>query len=135
MYPNNGKKTPVGLRGYTLLEVLVALIVASLFLTIMSPAGLAAFRRIDFDAKKDRALFLAKSRLEWLSSHPSVSAGTTSGKDGNLIWEITVSDIHNSAPASGRIGMVLRRFSVRVRDSQSADPLVVASTQRMYMSQ
>ena len=122
-------------RGYTLLEVLVALITVSLFLTIMLPATLASLKRIELSSKKDRALFLAKSKIEWLSTLPGVDVGTAKGETDGLLWEVTVTDLSNISPAIGaNIGVSLRGLNVRVMEGKSASPLAVVSAQRLYVS-
>lgn len=115
-------------RGYTLVEVLVALIATSLFLTTVLPATLASLRRLEFSSKKDRALWLAIARIEALSARPDVPIGTTGGKTGDLSWEVIVTDAAKvtGAPA----GVSLRELKVRVTEDQ--DTLAVVTAQRIY---
>jgi len=115
-------------RGYTLLEVLVALIATSLFLTTMLPATLASLKRLEFSSKKDRALWLAIARIEALSARPDVPIGTTSGKTGDLSWEVIVADVAKVTGAP--VGVSLRELKVSVTADQ--DTLAVVTAQRIY---
>lgn len=121
-------------EGYTLLEVLVALIVTSLFLTMMMPATLGALKRTELDAKKDKALVLARSRMEWLAALPAVVTGVTQGNEGDLQWEITVTDMHvNRMADSDTSGLALKALKVRVMEPGNGPVLAAISAQRLYV--
>lgn len=117
-------------RGYTLLEVLVALIATSLFLTTMLPATLASLKRIEVSSKKDRALWLAIAKIEALSARPDVPVGTMSGKTGDLSWEVIVTDAGKATGAPA--GVSLRKLNVRVTTDQNT--LAAVSAQRIYLT-
>lgn len=122
-------------RGFTLLEVIVALVVTSLFLVMLMPAMLGGLNRVELDARKTRALHLARSKMEWVSSYPGIDPGATQGIEGEFAWEIMVDDIKvNKHEVSNGPGFTLRELTVRVMESRGRSALAEISAQRVYVS-
>lgn len=127
-------KSVIGLRqsAFTLLEVLVALVVSTLFLTMLLPVSHFSLRRIEHAADKSRALWLAKSRLEEISLQMKDADGPRKGQEGGLKWEIDVRDLPPET-ANDPPEILLREWRIRVIDDRSAGPLVELAMQRIYV--
>lgn len=120
-------------RGFTLLEVLVALIVISMFLGLLLPGAQMSAQRMQYAMLRSRASLLAKSQLETLYASHSVSPGVTTGNDEDLVWEVTVSN-GNETTAQGT-GFVLRDIRVKVMMLHETEPLMDVSAKRIYAAQ
>jgi len=92
-YHNRSKLQQGG--GFTLLEVLVALIIlglATVFLSTTISESLFRASKVDDD---DRATTLADSLLDQLGLDVPVQPGITSGLAGNLVWRLLVEPYPN----------------------------------------
>lgn len=118
---------------FTLLEVLVALMVTTLFLVTLSPVSYFALGRVSHATDKTRALFLARSKLEEASLQLKDSVGSRKGLEGGLTWELDVHDLHSSENDDASAGVLLREWRIRVIHERSAGPLADLAMQRIYI--
>ena len=102
-------------RGFTLVEVLVALVVTSLILAIVMNASLQAKARAVAALDKEEALILARGLIAERSVAP-FAAGARSGRSGSLEWRI-----EEEAIAGDRTRQfVLARIQASVRNEAGA---------------
>lgn len=78
--------TDTGSRGFTLVEVLVALVVTALLLGVIGNALANSGARVEDDRRRSAALLLAEAELALRSDAP-FAAGETVRRDGP--WRIT----------------------------------------------
>lgn len=124
-----------GEPGFTLLEVLVALVVTSIFLTLLLPISVSSVRRAEFSAIKNRAWFLAKSQLEDSSACKNTAIGLTKGREASLSWERAVDNGGGIRDTSVASGISLRTVRVRVSEGDDPSPLADISIQRLCIAQ
>ena len=102
-------------HGFTLVEVLVALVITSLILAIVMNASLQAKARAVAALDKEEALILARGLIAERSVAP-FAASTRSGKSGTLEWRI-----EEEAIAGDRTRQfVLARIRASVRNPAGA---------------
>lgn len=100
-------------RGFTLIEVLVALVLVSLLLGIVMNAALLAKERSNRAARKTEALTLAKD-LVINRAAEAVALGRAEGEQNRLRWQIQETPV-----ASDPRGLfVLTRIGAVVRDER-----------------
>ena len=100
-------------RGFTLVEVLVALVVTSLTIAIVMNAALQAKTRSVASLEKDQAVLLARSLIAGRAAtrfDPSPRAG----EEGGLRW--TISERPLATEPGGRFFLV--RIDVHVRNER-----------------
>jgi len=86
--------------GFTLLEVLVALVIAGLALAALFSGALAGLRSTQVSAHYQEALSRANSHLAEIGRNGALVAGEQSGDDGGgFAWRVRIAPI-TSAPAS-----------------------------------
>jgi prepilin-type N-terminal cleavage/methylation domain-containing protein len=76
-------------KGFTLVEILISLFILGLgiiFLFNLFPLGLQS---LIYAHKLNQVSFLAQKKLEAIKSQPTVEAGQSSGKEGDLNWQIS----------------------------------------------
>lgn len=99
-------------RGFTLLEVLVALAIAGLALAVMTDAVSGGFLSVRTAAGYQEALSRAKSHLASLGSDKVLQPGQADGEDGGgYHWRYSVSEIDRQA---GMPGLALYDIEVGV---------------------
>jgi general secretion pathway protein I len=104
-------------RGFTLLEVLVAFIIAALALGVLFEGGLSGLRAAQTAARYQEAVSRARSHLAALSAPGALVPGDLQGDDGGgYHWHVRVAPITTAAP-------------VRVGDAQST---VFATAATLY---
>jgi general secretion pathway protein I len=98
MGPRATKETPVashlsqtGERGFTLLEVLVALTILSISLGVLLAIFSQGLERAQDNAQADNARTLAQSLLAQTEAAPHPSFGDTNGMTNGLQWRVRVS--------------------------------------------
>ncbi|MEZ5708567.1 MAG: prepilin-type N-terminal cleavage/methylation domain-containing protein [Blastomonas sp.] len=74
-------------RGFTLVEVLVALLVAALILSVVMNGAVQTKARSSLLADQRAALSLAQNRMEMLIANPELIA-EAGGQDGEMGWRI-----------------------------------------------
>ncbi len=77
-------------RGFSLLEVLVAFVVLAVLGAALSRLFGGALNNIDSANAWGRALEVAQSQLTLASMEMPLRPGTTSGKDGEVKWEVVI---------------------------------------------
>ena len=85
-------------RGFTLLEVLIAFVIAALALGVLFDAGLSALRAARAASRYEQAIARARSHLA-LAVHASpLVAGDWQGDDGGgFIWHLSVTPLASTA--------------------------------------
>ena len=78
-------------NGFTLLEVLVALVILGLALMFLNSTVSNSLLRADRIEDEDRAVTLADNVLASLGRDLPLRTGTFEGKEGNLTWRLVVS--------------------------------------------
>lgn len=80
-------------RGFTLLEVIVAVVIAALCLAALSQVFATGVRAASTSSDYMRAMTLAQSLLAGVGVEKAASDGSESGtsSDGRLTWTVTIS--------------------------------------------
>lgn len=118
--------------GFTLLEVLVALIVVALCTTALLPPTVASARRADLALQQNRAMILARSQLDAFAAHPSTLIGVVGGNEGGLEWKIVASDPNSQrAWREDDFGVALRTLRITVVAMNDQVSLVDVSVTRL----
>ena len=90
-----------GEDGFTLLEVLVALVIALLAFAVIYRGGAEVLQTDQAASQTVTALAHAQSRLAALCRGGSISAGTDGGDDGNgYQWSATITNRGDQIPAT-----------------------------------
>jgi general secretion pathway protein I len=103
-------------RGFTLLEVLIAFVIAALALGVMFEAAVGALHASHTAAQYDEAVTRARSRLAMATSGGALMPGDWTGDDGGgYRWHLHIAPIASSTPNPG-VGspMPLALYSVSV---------------------
>jgi len=79
-------------RGFTLIEVLVALVVTSMLLAIVMNAALSAKARVKASGEEQEAVLLAGALIENRKLDP-FGPKPAEGKAGTLFWQVTENPI------------------------------------------
>jgi general secretion pathway protein I len=102
-----------GERGFTLLEVIIALVIAGLALAVMVQGARTALLATHRAERRDAALAEARSRLAVLARGPLPATGETDGTDGAFHWHQRVVPLDRIAGADQR-GVTLWSLDVTV---------------------
>ena len=80
-------------QGFTLLEVIVAVVIAALCLAALSQVFATGVRAASTSSDYMRAMTLAQSLLAGVGVEKAASDGSESGtsSDGRLVWTVTIS--------------------------------------------
>ncbi|NKB49816.1 MAG: prepilin-type N-terminal cleavage/methylation domain-containing protein [Alphaproteobacteria bacterium] len=104
-------------RGFTLIEIVVALLVLSIASTVIFEGFSVGFRNARTADDFAQAVLIAQSKLAPTGVAEPLSAGTTSGEElDKYSWTVTVNaiDITELAADDGTTPSQLRPFSVAV---------------------
>ncbi|AKJ29726.1 prepilin-type N-terminal cleavage/methylation domain-containing protein [Caldimonas brevitalea] len=107
-----------GARGFSLLEVLVALAICALMLAALLPASVAAVERLEHASEQGRSLRLARSILERHAAAARIAEGASQGRQGGLNWKVQVERLQPQSEQANLL--VLRRIRVDVTPEGSA---------------
>jgi Tfp pilus assembly protein PilV len=114
----------------SLIEVLVSLVVAALFLSILLPGASTALQRLRFSALQAEAVQLAHNQIEVLSVWPATAPAPPQGRVNGLQWKVEQIAVerpsHDVASA-----IVLRTFRVTVAAADDAAPLIELTVKRL----
>jgi general secretion pathway protein I len=118
-----------GARGFTLLEVLVAFVIAALALGVMLRVATDSLKESAVSARYEEAVVRAKSHLAMLTGGGSLMAGNWSGDDGGgYRWQIHVTSLSQAtAEANGgsQVPIALYYVSVSITWSEGDHTRVV----------
>jgi general secretion pathway protein I len=105
-------------RGFTLLEVLVAFVIAAAAIAVLMRANLTGLETSRTAARYQEAVARARSHLDALGRGQPINAGTLSGDDGGgFAWRIDVVPAavgRTPALGDGAIDAALTLFDVAV---------------------
>ncbi len=105
-------------RGFTLLEVLIATVIAALALAVLFQGGLGGLRASSRAAREGEALALARSHLAAAAASPA--AGEWQGTEGDgFRWQVRITQVAATAP--GAFGATAL-FGIRVAVSWPEGP-------------
>jgi general secretion pathway protein I len=83
--------SPAGERGFTLLEVLVAFIIASLAIGVLYEGTVSGLDATAVSARYDEAISLAHSHLDPIGHGAAIAVQRTSGADGDgFTWTLQI---------------------------------------------
>lgn len=110
-------------RGFTLLEVLIALVIAALALGVMFEVAVGALKATQLSSRYEEAVVRARSHLAMVTNGGSLMPGDWSGEDGGgYRWHIHVTPMAEGAThANGAPAVPLELYSVSVWITWSED--------------
>lgn len=111
-------------RGFTLLEVIVAVVIAALCLGALSQVFATGVRAAGTSSDYMRAMTLAQSLLAGVGSEKVASDGSESGtsSDGRLTWTVTISpEPTDEAESLVKPPLELKRVIARVVAASAND--------------
>ena len=117
-------------RGLSLLEVLVSLAVAALFLSWLLPGAAEAVRRHQRTAVLEQAIQLARYHTESLGVWPASLPQPSKGRQGTLDWQVEQVAIEKSMRPQ-RSGAAVLTFRIPVRTESMSEPLVELTIKRL----
>jgi len=113
--------------GFTLIEVMAALVIASLAIVVLLQAGFTGAAENLAAARYQQALSRAQSRLASFGPLTPVAPGTLSGDDGGgYRWQADITELQAAKP--------LALYGIRITESFGARR-VVLQTERLAASQ
>ena len=118
---NRLKRRP---QGFTLLEVIVAVVIAALCLAALSQVFATGVRAASTSSDYMRAMTLAQSLLAGVGVEKAPSDGSESGtsSDGRLVWTVTISsEPTDEAENLVRPPLELKRVRARVVAASAND--------------
>lgn len=128
MYGEHSVRGGAGIAGFTLLEVLVALTIASLAIVVLFRAGGDGLTASDTAAQVDEAVERAKSHLDMLARAGSLVPGRQTGDDGGgFSWQTVATPVARQQAAAGAANPA---DNVRRADAVLYDVVVTVSWRR-----
>ena len=106
-----------GEAGFTLLEVLVAFIIAALALTALFSGGLGGLRAATISGQYTEAVSRAESHLAAASIGDALTPSDRQGEEGSgFHWHVRIAPIATATPVPGAVGNTprLALYAVRV---------------------
>jgi prepilin-type N-terminal cleavage/methylation domain-containing protein len=116
---------PVAEAGFTLIEVLVAFVIAALLMTIVMPAALTASEREKSAEEKERAIRLVSQLVRERAAQP-YGLEERKGRQNDLVWHTTETVVRNDP----RGFLALTRIEAKVNDADG-HLLFSAATRRL----
>ncbi len=111
-------------RGFTLLEVIVAVVIAAVCLAALSQVFATGVRAAGTSSDYMRAMTLAQSKLAGVGVERAISDGSESGSssDGRLVWTVTIeSEPTEDGDNPVRPPLELKRVTARVTAASPGD--------------
>lgn len=126
------RRPSAGAAGFTLLEVLVAFVIATAMLVATMQLFAQDLKAVGRAEAHSHAVLLAESRLESVGSETPLAPGATSGSDGRYRWSLYVEPFDSD----GKSGTGLYRVvaSVTWRNG-AADSALTLETLRLASPQ
>lgn len=121
-----------GRKGFVLLEVLVSLMIASAFLSLILPTASQSYERVRSAQRLNEAVQLASTELEELSAGTQTGAFPRSGQSGDLTWTIARVAIESGEPLSSAGSPSLCTYQVSVTERGNRNPLLQFAVQRLH---
>lgn len=100
-------------RGFTLLEVLVALLIAAAMFAVLMQTALSGIRTVRSAGAYETAMALARSHLAMLGSNVADEAGDSHGRDGPFEWRVRVTPEAVADPGAGIVNWYLHKDEAR----------------------
>lgn len=114
----------------SLIEVLVSLVVAGLFLSMLLPGASFALQRLRLSALQAEAVQLARNQVEALSVWPATAPEPSQGLANGLRWKVEQTAVEQPVQAVAS-AIVLRTFRITVAPADDAAPLIELTVKRI----
>src|SRR5277367_3089584 len=101
-------------RGFTLLEVMVASLIAAAVFAVLLQTALNGIRTVRGAGAYQTAMALARSHLAMLGRNPADEGGDLHGKDGPFDWRAQVTPEAAVDPGPGIVNWFQHRNEARV---------------------
>lgn len=128
-------------RGFTLLEVLIAVVIATVVFGALMQASLSGIRLTRSAGGYEMAMALARSHLAMLGRNMATVPPDSHGQDGPFEWRIQVAPEGTANPGAGIVNWFIHRdearatlYAVSIVISWPADgrrPMLRLVTQRL----
>lgn len=119
-----------GIRGVTLIEVLVALAACALFVTLLLPSVSTEVKRVQYSRLQAQAALVAARQIEQISLWPAIEPRPAEGVEGALRWAVRQVKV-DAASGAGGTQASLRHFRVTVQLTDDPVPLVDMVVRRL----
>jgi prepilin-type N-terminal cleavage/methylation domain-containing protein len=100
-------------RGFTLLEVLVASVIAALMFAALLQTALSGIRAVRSAGAYETAMALARSHLAMLGRNAADEAGDSHGSDGPFDWRVQVKPEAVASSGAGIVNWYLHKDEAR----------------------
>jgi prepilin-type N-terminal cleavage/methylation domain-containing protein len=100
--------------GFTLLEVLVAMLIAGAMLAVLVETALTGVRTVRDAGAYETAIALTRSRLAMLGRNPAEDAADQHGSDGPFDWRVRITPEAVVDRGTGIVNRFLHRNDARV---------------------
>jgi prepilin-type N-terminal cleavage/methylation domain-containing protein len=101
-------------RGFTLLEVMVAALIAAAMFAVLLQTGLTGIRTVRGAGAYETAMSLVRSHLAMLGSNPAEETADLRGRDGPFDWRVEVTPEAALNPGAGIVNWFQHRNEARV---------------------
>ena len=96
-------------RGFTLLEILVATVIAAAMFAVLLETALSGVRTVRAAGAYETAMALARSHLAMLGRNVADNAGDSHGSDGPFEWRIKVTPQEVASSGPGIVNWFLHK--------------------------
>jgi general secretion pathway protein I len=100
-------------RGFTLLEMLIALAIATAMLGVLLPEAVNAIATARNAGLYETAVALARSHLAMLGRNMADAPPTSTGRDGPFAWRVQVKPEATASPGPGIVNWYLHSNEMR----------------------
>jgi prepilin-type N-terminal cleavage/methylation domain-containing protein len=99
--------------GFTLAEILIALVILALGLTMLFNIYPLAWHSFAYSSKLNEATALAQKKFEELKSEAVLTAGTRSGSDKSMNWQLMLTDLPSDVSPQCMKAQLCIDFSIK----------------------